>query len=154
MKVSLKILRELRSHPRFSYALEHTEDYAAIAQVHPSEEHTQMLSTSQGDVTMADAYNSYKALSGSKRLGNARTLTERQAIIQEVLASNAGRPARSSDGASTKRKTVRLTTSEYERSQQLLAPGESWSSMVRRILLKECALHDARKRIASRGKGE
>ena len=154
MKVSLKILRELSSNPTFNYVLEHTNDYLAMAKIHPSEDHSRTMQTSQGDVTVADAYNSYKALIDSERLDNACSLVERQAIIQEVLASNAGRPARSSDGAATKRKTVRLTTSEYERSQQLLAPGESWSSMVRRILLKECALHDARQRIASRGKGE
>ena len=154
-KMNDAILREIMAHGGLHMAINETQDYENIYGVHPSEDEDGTLSTRLGCVRVSDAYNHYlKSLEKpvedlqAKRLSGAGGKTKMQPAL------NVGRPARSFEGAATKRKTVRLTTSEYERSQQLLALGENWSSMVRRIILKECALHDARERIASRVKGE
>ena len=154
-KMNDVILREIMAHGALHMAINETEDYESIFGVHPSQDHEARIAAPSGCVLMSDAYNYYlKSLESVPEDIEDFEAMEDLIPLSNLTARTVGRPARSFDGASTKRKTVRLTTSEYERSQQLLAPDESWSSMVRRIILKECALHDARERIASRGKGE
>lgn len=123
------------------------EGYRECYGVYPEQDEASLVSTPWGQLTLGRLCRIWLGQETPKpdRHEEPRRGTQIFPTGPGGYREGAGRPRRAT-GLSDVRKTLRLTQEEYDQTLVLLEEGESWSEMVRRIIVQKAVVHQALKK--------